>query len=352
MHRQTVNEIMPLLTILDQPAFCIRANGALVFNQRAKNVVPSCAAALPQWMGQSKALYDMWDRSGNLQICVDICGVLYSVTLQALQDGTLFLMSPAAVGEQALDVLAVASQIMRMPLADLSSSFSLISPDKPIESTGPLYRQLYRMTRIVSNLTDLGRLSAKEPHLVVEDLDTDSFLLPLLDEIAELCRSADRQLQYELPKKSVTFCGDGDLLRRAILNLVSNALKYSPAGTPLCLRVEVIGTHITLRLENTCTDDGSELLRAAFTRLTQRGFLPDPNWGLGLGLPLAAAIARLHGGMVAVETLDGKATVCLSVSRRKPSVKLASPLRVDYTGGMRQTLLELSDVLPSELYGK
>ena len=79
--------------------------------------------------------------------------------------------------------------------------------------------------------------------------------------------------------------------------------------------------------------------------------LPDPKWGIGLGLPIANSIARLHGGMIAVETLDGKATVSLSISlQSQESNVLSSPLPIDYTGGMRQTLLELSDALPVDAF--
>ena len=157
----------------------------------------------------------------------------------------------------------------------------------------------------------------------------------------------------QLPKRPILFHADENLLKRALLNLISNALKFGTPGTPIYFRAESIGTHVLFQVENECPDGGDELLRSAFNRLSSRGLLPDAKWGVGLGIPLANAIARLHGGMMAVDTSGGKATVSLSISLQKApaGVALAS-LVADYTGGVRQTLLELSDALPNELYGR
>ena len=139
-------------------------------------------------------------------------------------------------------------------------------------------------------------------------------------------------------------------MQRALLNLFSNALKYSPAGTPLRLRAEATEHRLLLQLENVCDESDAELLKAAFHRLEQRSQLPDPRWGVGLGLPLAQAIARLHGGMVALEARNHTAVVTLSLSRRtRQPAALRSPTAF-YTGGTPQTLLELADVLPNRLY--
>ena len=353
MQRQTVDALLPLLPLLQQPAFCIRSNGTILYNESAKTLSPSCAAALPNWLGEGNVMYDMWDRTGNLQLPLTVLGRQYSVTLQALQDGTLFLLSPCTVDNPAVDALFVASQTLRQPLSDLNSLFQSMPTETDDATSAAAYRQLYRMTRIVSNLTELTRLNQPAPHLHFSQTDTGSFLGEFLEETQALIQPSGRTLHITLPKKTVQFQADEQLLKRALLNLISNALKFSPANSPLRFHVDAIGTHLVFQLENDCTDDGSELLRSAFSRLSRREVLPDPKWGVGLGLPLAHIIARLHGGMVAIETNNRKATVSLSVSlRRSEQPTRLGALVADYTGGMRQTLLELSDTLPNDAYRK
>ena len=347
MHRLTVEQAMSAFSIVQQPAFCIRKNGTLAFNPSAKYLIPSCAAALPQWLGSGKVAYDNWDKAGALHMTVQVHNTEYSLTVQPLVDGTLFLMTPIEEPTEADRALAVVSQVLRQPLTDMSM---LLHQKNDDEGNAALYRQLYRMTRIVANLTDMARLSTNTPLLHTKGMHSDQLLADLTEEVSQLCNALGREFIYLPSKKECTFYIDANLVKRALLNLISNALKFSPKGTPVTLRTEVIGTHFVLQVENTCTDKGSELLRAAFSRISQRGFLPDPIWGVGLGLPLANTIARLHGGMVAVETLDGKATVSLSISLRAKEGILGNSLQVDYSGGMRQSLLELSDVLPDEVF--
>ena len=350
MHRLSVDSLMPMLTSLQQPAFCIRTNGTLACNTAAKYLTPACAADLPNWLGSGKVLYDAWDRTGSLQLPVCIGGRDFSVSVQKLLDGTLFLLTSCGSCEESEHALAVTSQVLRQPLSDLVSVICL-GEDPAQPRNGALWHHVYRLSRLTANLTEIARLSGSDPKLYCSDTDTEQLLSPLVEEAAQLCRQAGRELRAELPKKPLTLHADTVLLRRAILNLLSNAMKFGTPGTPIILHAETVGTHLLLQLENACSNDGSELLRNAFNRLSQRGLLPDPRWGVGLGLPLANAIARLHGGMVAIETPPGKAVVSISISRQAAAGStLASGLVPDYTGGMRQTLLELSDVLPGKCF--
>lgn len=350
MHRLSVDSISPLLPMLQQPAFCIRSNGTIVCNAQAEALAPRYSAALPAWLGSCKVLYDAWDRTGSLQFSLTLHAVPYTATLRALQDGTLFLLAPCAP-EGSAEILGVVSQTMRKPLCDLSSLLYLMETEPQKDHLPAVRHHLHQMSRIAANLTELTRLSHEAPLLHCTDTDTEQFLLPFLEEVEDLCRSTGRPMSHKLPKKAVGFRADEVLLKRALLNLISNALKYGTPGTPITLRTETIGTHLVFQIENECSGGEDELLRAAFSRLSQREPLPDPSWGIGLGLPLANTIARLHGGMVAVETNRGKATVSLSVSLC-PQRELSelSCLAADYTGGMRQALLELSDALPTAAY--
>jgi len=350
MHPQTVDQAMSLLSLVQQPAFCIRQNGTMICNKQAQYLSPSCSAELSDWLGDTKPAYDLWDHTGNLQLIVSVQNLQYSVILQPLQDGTLFLMNPCADITPSENVLAVTSQVLRTPLSELSALLNQVQRGKAFNSAA-FYQQLLRMTRIVHNLNQTCTIRGEDFRMHISRLDTDMYLAPLMDEVKQLVCADGRAFSYELPKKPLSFYADSAFLSCAILNLISNALKFSPSGSAVCVRVEAIGTHMVIQVENACSESSSEVLRSAFSRLTHRGMLPDPKWGLGLGLPLVNSIARLHGGMIALETVDDRAIVSLSISlRNREDEVLASSMTIDYTGGMRQSLLELSDALHSSAF--
>ena len=354
MLNQTVDNLTPLLSLLRQPAFCLRPDGSLVCNAWAKELAPAGGQALSAWLGSSAPLWDSWDRESVLHLSLACNGTEFEVSVEALTDGSLFLLTPRNGPEAADAALSAASQVLRQPLADLAALLQPLAEDPDLSSrTAAMTRQVYRLTRIAGNLADLERLRQSDCQPRLQLLDLNAFLTPLLQEVESLCGSAGRTLTFALPAKTVLLQADPQLVERALLNLVSNALKFSPPDTPIVFQVRTTQTHVLLQLQNRCSTGSAELLQSAFHRLEQRSQLPDPRWGVGLGLPLAQAIAKLHGGAVAVEaTRSGLATVTLSLDRRRPlkAPLLEAPPPFEYTGGMRRTLVELSDSLPNRLF--
>jgi len=350
MHRQTVDQIMSTMSIIQQPAFCLRSNGTIVSNELARNLAPSCSAVLPDWLGDAKRGYLNWDRSGKLQLSVHLSGLSYMLLLQPLQDGTLFLMTPQKDGTLDTHSLAVTSQVLRGPLSELNSLLQRYAREENYEAA-PLNRQMHRLSRIVSNLTEIDRLSAAHPSVKYDRIDAVTFFTPILEEAAGLIRGIGREFTYTLPAPRTVFCADTGMLSRAILNLLSNAVKYSPDNTPISLRINSFGNHIVIQTENTCADSGSDLLQSAFNRLDHRSLLPNPSWGIGLGLPIVQAICRLHEGTLTLELQNNQATVTMTLSSKIDiGTILEQSIIIDYNGGMRQSLIELSDILPSSAY--
>lgn len=349
---QTVDNFIPLLNWMQQPAFCIRDDGSVVSNRAAQPLAPLDFAGLSPWLGDAASLFEAWDRDATLELPLELSGCPFRVTIDRLIDGTAFLLAAAAVPDPVDNALSVASQVLRQPLTNLSVMLQQLSGQP--ELTSAMTRQLYQLTRLTSNLADLARLRSGQYRLRTERLDVNEFLRPLLEELESLCTSAGHALVWKSLAKSVMLLADPMLLERGILNLISNALKFSQPETPIQFRAETNGSYLLLRIRNQCSGGSTELLRAAFSRLEQRDQLPDPRWGIGLGLPITQHIARLHGGMVAVEASnDGWATVTMTLSRRRAGQGsvLASPLPpFEYTGGMRRTLVELAEVLPNSLY--
>ena len=356
MTGQTVDKLYPLLSMLQQPAFCIRKNGSILSHQAARHLAPASAAELPRWLGDGAELWAAWDQESTLDLPV-CCGTeTYRAAIEALDDGTLFLMSSCTPAKPVQSVLTVSAQVLRQPLNDLAALLQMLADAKNADvqpdRIAAIQRQVHRLTRITANMADLEHLQTLEqPRL--EFLDINTRLISIMQEVEELCKYLDRPLRFQPLAKNVSLQADPVLVERALLNLITNAIRFGKAGTPIDCWIEATASAVLLRVRNHCSQDNSELLRAAFSRLSQRDLLPDPRWGVGLGLPLVYTIARLHNGTAAVEAhRDGTATVTISLSRRRTprNVGLKCALPYEYTGGMRRTLVELSDVLPNRCY--
>lgn len=360
MLSQTVDQLVPLLQMLQQPAFCLRQDGSVVCNREAHNLAPYSAGALNIWLGESAELYEQWDRQSALTLPVSLGRQPSSVTIRPLADGLLFLIGSDRSTATDTDALAVTAQVLRQPLTDLSTlmqqlSDVLVEMEDPILQTqsAAITRQIYRLSRIACNLADLEQIRVGSYVPRKEKIDLTGYLETLTQEIKDICSSAGHAIVCKLPPKPITITADPILLERAVLNLLSNAMKYGDKTKPIELTVDITPTAVLFHMKNTCSEADSDLLTAAFHRLSQRGVLPDPQWGIGLGLPLTRYIAHLMGGTVAVQvSRDNEATVTMSVSRKNAISEVRVPhfAPIDYTGGMRHSLVELSDVLPDDCF--
>lgn len=358
MDQQTVQSIQPILALLQQPAFCIHTDGRLLCNQLALPLAPADAEQLDDWLADAAALWHSWDRSGTLELPLTLADCAYTVTASPLQDGTLFLLTDCTTSDQAEAALSKVSKAMRQPLTSLSLLLQLMTRhleqeenEARLSEMAGITRQLYRLFRLTGNLSDLELLNDRQYPVNLRPLSFHAWLSGTMEEAQSLCASLHRPLSCTLASKDCRILGDPALLDRMFYNLLSNAIKFGAPETPILCRTERTGTHMLFRIRNTCANGSQELLQTAFTRLDQREVIPTPQSGMGLGLPLVLAIARFHGGMAAVEALEQTATVTVSI----PLAPAGSPLPLrttafEYSGGMRRSMLELSDSLPNDLF--
>lgn len=357
MPLQSIAQLLPLLELLQQPAFCVREDDCIFCNAAARPLAPATGAALPQWLENAAELYARWERKGQLNFPVELLGATMAVTASPLADGTLFLLSGGEGSRHS--EMAVMAQVLRQPLTDLCAmtqqlTENLEDMEDPLlqAQTAAMTRHLYRLSRITCDLADLSQLQSGRYPARPEKLELAAFLQDFTVELQDLCEATGHQLHLHLPEQQIMVSADSVLLERALLNLLSNALKYSEKKTDVELRADATASNVYFRFRNHCAQEDQSLLSAAFQRLTQRDGLPDPRWGLGLGLPLALSIARTMGGTIAVDSHDGFVTVTMSISRKRrfQDTAVRTQPAYDYTGGMRRTLVELSDVLPSDCY--
>jgi len=160
-----------------------------------------------------------------------------------------------------------------------------------------------RLIRVVNELLDWGRAQSGHFRLKREPVA----LQPLLDDVFMLVRPAAERKQVELrhePAAGAQVGADADKLKQILINLVDNAVKFSPEGSCVCVSVhEDPGS---LRIE--VADEGPGIPSGDMAHVFERfyrGHNGEAAEGSGLGLAIAQNLARLHGGDIAVDSRPG-----------------------------------------------
>lgn len=356
-------ELTGFLDYLAQPVLLVRDAAIVSRNRAAAALLPmeetSISALLSE---QDLALYHAYDGAAPMELTLCFSGRYHSATVHRSGDCDVFVASCKPLYEDlSLDTLAVVAQAIRVPLTDLFDAASVLFPileeqeDPKIQrQTARLNKSFYRLLRLAGNLSDTGRFIAGEGQLNLERTDLGEFFGMLYDEMAPLCEAMGIEMAYRCPSKRFYGSIDRQKIERAVLNLVSNALKFTPKGGKIVFRVEHTASALLVRIADNGEGMDPATMATLFDRYQHRNQLGDPRWGVGLGLPLVRHIANLHGGTVVVNSAPGAGTtVTLSISLRQMSAapQLKSPvLNYDYAGGYGHTSVELADPMPSDVY--
>jgi two-component system, OmpR family, phosphate regulon sensor histidine kinase PhoR len=198
------------------------------------------------------------------------------------------------------------SHELRTPIASIAAAAETLaegSPDKTetAELLGLIRRQSDRMRELIDDLMDLAQIESGAVPLTREEIP----LHELLSEVAEDLGSAARDRRVDvrvLGDVSVAAVGDRRRLGQLARNLIDNAIKFSPEGAPVVVRVWRQGGRAGFSVE----DLGPGIPKAERDKIFQRFYQVDRSRsklrpGSGLGLAIVKHIAQLHGAAVDVE---------------------------------------------------
>ena len=212
-------------------------------------------------------------------------------------------------------------------------------------------RGLFQMLRLISNMSDADRYTSGTASMEVKNIP--AFLDEVFSKAAALVERSGVQLAYSGISDAIYGLVNTEMLERAVLNIVSNALKFMPQGGTIQAKLLRRGQKLYLSI----LDSGSGIPENArsdlFSRYAREPGVEDGRYGIGLGLVLIRSAAQQHGGTVLVDQPTESGTRVTLTLRIRPgsSDYVRSPiLKVDYAGERDHGLLELSDVLPVDLY--
>ncbi|MCB8976126.1 MAG: HAMP domain-containing protein [Ardenticatenaceae bacterium] len=165
-------------------------------------------------------------------------------------------------------------------------------------------QQVERLIHLSSSLLYLSRLEQDQQQFATETIQVADFFNALLDQIRPLAQEKSININTDLPP-DLQFCGQMDLLIRLFLNLLDNAIKYTPTGGSITLKAAKEGQNIHTTLHNSGQPIPPEHLPHLFDRFyraeTDRSRRDVGNQsGTGLGLAIAQEIAKIHHGRINV----------------------------------------------------
>ena len=225
------------------------------------------------------------------------------------------------------EFLALLSHELRTPLSSILGWTAIlrkddVPPDAIKRGLAVIERNARLEAELVASLLDLSQIAAGKITLDAKRID----LTALTRAVVESCRPAssekDLSLDLEIPSSPIQIDGDSHRLHQVISNILTNALKFTPNGGHVRVRLNQDGLHAKIQV----IDDGEgiapEFLPHVFDRFRQEDSGNGPvHGGLGLGLAIVRELVGAHDGTVAVESQGkGKGSTFTVILPMSPAV--------------------------------
>jgi signal transduction histidine kinase len=217
--------------------------------------------------------------------------------------------------------IADASHELRTPLAILQGESEVAlsnparSPEEYRESLNVLQHETRRLARIVEDMFTLTRADAGQYPVNPRELYLDELVTECAHSVRTLAAAKSIALAVE-PSRELPISGDESLLSRMLMNLLDNAIKYTPSGGTITIATSAAagGAQVTV------TNDGPGIAPEFHSRIFERFFRADQartranstsgsTSGAGLGLSIAKWIAEAHHGSLILTRSDASGTV-------------------------------------------
>lgn len=343
-----------MLDLMVRPGFCVKNQKIIKANAAAISCMICENTDISELLHTGKEEYAAFS-GGCLYLSLEISGVIWGASVSRVGEYDVFLLEQEA-DQSELQALALAATELRGPLSGLlaiADSLQPMASDPKMENQLALLNQrLYQLHRLVNNMSDAKSAGSIFP-FAMETKNICTVLEELFSKAAALSSHAGIRLTYSLPDGPIYLPGDYQKLERAVWNILSNALKFTPKGGTIEASLKQQGNRLYLSILDCGSGIAEQIRSGLFSRYTRQPGIEDSRFGIGLGMVLIRSAAVCHGGTVLIDQPDGsgtRVTMTLKIRRDTSGLLRAPVMRVDYTGEKDHGLIELSESLPFELY--
>jgi signal transduction histidine kinase/ActR/RegA family two-component response regulator len=204
------------------------------------------------------------------------------------------------------EFLAMLGHELRNPLAPMLTALQLMRlKGQHSREQEILERQVQHLGRMVDDLLDVSRITRGAIELKRRPIDLCEVVRSALEIASPLLEQRQQHADVELPPRGVVIEADEARMAQVLANLLTNAAKYSPAGSRILVRVRREGDVVSVSVKDDGIGLAPEMLERVFEPFVQH---PQPldrgAGGLGLGLAIVRNLVKAHGGIVFVRS-DG-----------------------------------------------
>ena len=217
------------------------------------------------------------------------------------------------IAEAREEFLALTTHDLRSPLTVISGVISFftsgrlgeLSPEQK-NMVGMMERNTQNLIELVNDLLDAAKLESGSLQLELAPTDVRALIHEICEPLEPLAREKGITLTEDVPAKLPPVRADRAKLRRVIVNLLSNALKFTPKGGRVTVRVEESGAGVRVSVADTGIGIAAADIPLLFDKYEQaRHRATRGEKGTGLGLYITRQLVELHGGRIHVESEVG-----------------------------------------------
>jgi len=263
-------------------------------------------------------------------------GLLIAMLVLAIGVGSWLIVrslnAELKLARQKTDFVSNVSHELKTPLTSIRMFSELLAEQRVSDAAKQrsylniITAEAGRLTRLINNVLDFSRMERGEKKYNFQPCDLTDIVCAAAETLRPHLEAGGFKFNCELPETKIPIRGDGDALSQVIVNLLSNAEKYSNGGKEITLQAAQKQSPLPYA-EITVLDRGAGIPRGSEEKIFEKFYrahdsLSSGVQGSGLGLTIARQIARAHGGDVVYEPRDGGGSCFV--------------LRLPITGGSRR----------------
>lgn len=192
---------------------------------------------------------------------------------------------------------------LRQPLAPLGNAIQLmksanLDPQRLPSLAAMMERQFLHLSRLMEDILDVARISTGKVEIRKTPMDLNQTIIEVMEMAAPRIQAAKYRTQIKLPEQPLMLIADKARVVQIVLNLLNNALKYSPSGTAIEIAVSGEARNAVVSIKDEGIGMQSDLLPRVFDLYSQAALPGMPEDGLSIGLSVAKLLVELHGGSI------------------------------------------------------
>jgi len=245
---------------------------------------------------------------------LEAIGGLISVSIdraRALEDVTRGEASKESERLRSLMIDSITHEL-RTPLTAIKAAASTLllpkalNPEEQRELLTVIDEESDRLNQLVSEAVEMAQLDTQEVHMTFGPMSVEELVKQAMGDCSNLLDG--REVKVDLPPLPPVKA-DADFITKVLTNLIENATKYSPAGSPIFISADRRGEMISVSVADRGIGIDLSEQSLIFERFYRASVPSQQTWGTGMGLAISRAIIEAHGGTLSVTSRLGEGSV-------------------------------------------